>query len=403
MQNKQHIDKTSAEDKSIGFDFQYYYFLNELLKLKKGETLGLEVMDDVHTELSDNTQIFVQLKYTVQTQKDGSPINLTTLDSDFWKTLSNWCKVVVDGEAGRSEEQPQLEFVGRTVFLLASNKSENEKNKTVNAILSYQGKQISHSALIEKIKEIQGAATDKKIVGYIADALGLSENVSIALFKKLRFDLGCDDIIKLCKESISEKLIDPTRVDDVFRSLDSQIRSDNFSLVSNRQKIQISYDDFVKKYRVHFDKARNRSLTVHRHFDMPKIIGEQLFIRQLIDIGDVTEDDLERITRLLYHQLLAKNSLDGWLHEGEITSLDVLDLEEDAITSWENRHRKAYRNVQPEDNLNELAQNVVDELRAEKLSISQQQMERPFSNGEYYDLCEQKRIGWRNDWKEKYK
>ena len=50
----QHTDKTSAADKSIGFDFQYYYFLWRLLNLKSGETVGLEVMDDVHTDLANN-------------------------------------------------------------------------------------------------------------------------------------------------------------------------------------------------------------------------------------------------------------------------------------------------------------------------------------------------------------
>jgi hypothetical protein len=61
MPKTQHADKTSAEDKSIGFDYQYYYFLSKLLNLKKGQVLGLEVMDDVHSELNDNTKILVQL------------------------------------------------------------------------------------------------------------------------------------------------------------------------------------------------------------------------------------------------------------------------------------------------------------------------------------------------------
>ena len=100
MSKTQHVDKTSAEDKSIGFDYQYYYFLNELINLKQGQTLGLEVMDDVHSELSDNSQILVQLKYTIQTKLDGTPKNLTALDADFWKTLSNWCKVISDENAG---------------------------------------------------------------------------------------------------------------------------------------------------------------------------------------------------------------------------------------------------------------------------------------------------------------
>ena len=61
MPETQHTDKTSAEDRSIGFDYQYYYFLSKLLNSKKGQVLGLKVMDDVHSELDDNTKFLVQL------------------------------------------------------------------------------------------------------------------------------------------------------------------------------------------------------------------------------------------------------------------------------------------------------------------------------------------------------
>lgn len=107
----QHTEKTSAADKSIGFDFQYYYFLWRLLNLKTGETVGLEVMDDVHTELINSRQILIQLKHTTQTKVDGSAKNLTDLDTDLWKSFSNWSLTIVDANAGRNTEAKQLEFV----------------------------------------------------------------------------------------------------------------------------------------------------------------------------------------------------------------------------------------------------------------------------------------------------
>ena len=64
---KTHVDKTSAETKSIGFEYQYYFFLWKVLSLEHGETVGLEVKDDVHTELNDSTQILYQLKHTIKT------------------------------------------------------------------------------------------------------------------------------------------------------------------------------------------------------------------------------------------------------------------------------------------------------------------------------------------------
>lgn len=61
---KTQIEKTAAETKSIGFDYQYYFFLWKLLSLETGESVGLEVKDDVHTELNNGKQIFYQIKHT---------------------------------------------------------------------------------------------------------------------------------------------------------------------------------------------------------------------------------------------------------------------------------------------------------------------------------------------------
>ncbi|MGT2431936.1 hypothetical protein ACU4GI_25965 [Cupriavidus basilensis] len=64
--DKSFSDKTSADDKSIGFDYQYYYFLDKVLNLKTGQSAGLEVKDDVHTELDVDVNILFQIKHTVQ-------------------------------------------------------------------------------------------------------------------------------------------------------------------------------------------------------------------------------------------------------------------------------------------------------------------------------------------------
>ena len=66
LKEKSFSDKTSADDKSIGFDYQYYYFLDRILNLKMGQSVGLEVKDDVHSELNADFNILFQVKHTVQ-------------------------------------------------------------------------------------------------------------------------------------------------------------------------------------------------------------------------------------------------------------------------------------------------------------------------------------------------
>lgn len=117
-------ESVSAADTSIGFEYQYYYYLDRLVNLRTGESAGLEVKDDVHSELATGFCILVQLKHTVQTNAAGAPIALSELDSDLWKTLYNWTRIITDDTQQRDTVAKQLEYVGNTEFHLVTNKSK---------------------------------------------------------------------------------------------------------------------------------------------------------------------------------------------------------------------------------------------------------------------------------------
>ncbi len=77
--SKTFMEKTAAPGPSAGFDYQYYYFLYKILNLKKGQSVGLEIKDDVHTDVDNDLQLLFQLKHTIQKQADGKPVALGVL------------------------------------------------------------------------------------------------------------------------------------------------------------------------------------------------------------------------------------------------------------------------------------------------------------------------------------
>ena len=165
--DKTHVEKTSAETKSIGFDYQYYFFLWKVLSLKDGETVGLEVKDDVHTELKDSHQILYQLKHTVKTKQNNDPVNLSSLDKDLWKTLSNWVQVITDKADNRATLKKQIEFINKTSFVLATNKSSSKSNDLINTISDFQNDSILIEELNENIGKLLIKAKDGKVIEYI--------------------------------------------------------------------------------------------------------------------------------------------------------------------------------------------------------------------------------------------
>ncbi|SFI36794.1 ABC-three component system protein [Nitrosomonas sp. Nm34] len=400
---KTHAEKTSAEDKSIGFDFQYYYFFYRLLNLKTGEKVGLEVLDDVHTELSSDRQILVQLKHSTKIKADGGTKNLTTLDPDLWKTLSNWSQVIVDKYAGREKKMDQLNFVNKTDFLLISNKSNSEENTALNTIKNFQSGNLNLSELDFYLNVLKDKTKDNELKVYIQNVLDLDTDVRKTFLENLDFDLECNDIIKKCKLAIKEKQIDERKIEDVFRNLDSQIRQDNFISIQARNKIIISFEEFYKKYRRHFDLARNEILTLKSLIgNLPDHLTDQKFIQQLIDIADIQPDDLETMAEFTRYRLFIQNNIDEWYKNGDLTANELEAFDKESKLRWRNEFRKTYRNC-TQENVTEKARDLLDSMRKEKLPIATQELPTDMSNGQFYRLSDIPEIGWHKNWEEKYK
>jgi hypothetical protein len=402
MSDKTYSEKVAAADKSIGFEFQYYYFLKTLLSLKPGETVGLEVLDDVHTELSNNRQILVQLKHTTQTNATGLATNLTTLDGDLWKTLSNWSQIITDPNAGRKEKPEQLRFIEKTDFLLVSNKSENQKNKFLNAVLKFKsdGKILEIELLLA---DLLAQTSDSAIKDYIQQVQKLDTQVLQGFFRNLYFDLGNNDLVEKCKLEIKGAKIAENKIDFVFSGIDSQVRADNFITIQNGKKIIISFDDFYRKYRRYYDLSRNENLLIKRFNSiLPGELSSQKFIQQLVDISDIKSDDIATMAKYSQHRLQMQNNLDDWHTNGDITQDEIKTFDDEARTRWENEYRRTYRQCTDAE-IPQKALDLIDHIRREKLRIAATDLPTDMCNGQYYRLSDTPDIGWHKDWQNKYK
>jgi hypothetical protein len=392
-----HIDKTSAETKSIGFDFQYYFFLWKLFTLNKGESVGLEVKDDVHTELNNDVNIFYQIKHSVQHNPNGQIINLTSSDKDLWKTLYNWSKVISDENDSRKQLKSQLEFIKKSHFVMWSNKNLSPTNIVITAIDNLKNKTISIDNFIKIIKEFEQKSKDENIKEYIIEFLKLDENVLNEYVCKISFELGEDEIIQKCKDAIEAKMIDKEKVDDVFAKVDSRLKEDNFINIKFGSKIQISFEDFQKKYRKYFNNTRNGLLQVSSYANsLPDKLQEQIFIKQLLEINDIGVDDIEKIAQFTRFKLKLENNLTNWYTEGEITTEEINNYRDDAILQWENKFNRLTKKTTFND---ENSQEIIDDLREQKLIIDGQTLDTELSNGEFYYLSDIPTIGWKKDWK----
>ncbi|EOQ62759.1 hypothetical protein F935_01848 [Acinetobacter calcoaceticus ANC 3811] len=395
---KTFTDKTNADNKEIGFQYQYYYFLYKLLNLKKGQSVGLEVRDDVHTTLKNNQQILIQLKHTVRKNASDNAVALAELDVDLWKTLYNWANIIVDKAAGRAEKSQQIDFISRTEFHLVTNKTESKKNYFLEIIEKYKKKESTFHELRTHTVVLYEKTDNDNIKKYINFLLELDEEVQANFLEKIYLELDQDDLDILIKESIRDKMIDESRIQEVYERLDSNIRFDNFINIKNGGKIEINFDDFYKRYRNIFSTART-PLQLSKSFQpvLPDDLFSQNFIKQLINIEAMKVNDMEKAIKYTSQRLKIIRFLEEWLQNGEIIYDEINDFHSDVTNKWENEFEhwcESCHDIDIVKNSRELLRN----LRIIEFTIASNKLNTELSNGELYHLSNENLIGWHRDW-----
>jgi hypothetical protein len=323
--------------------------------MKVGESVGLEVLVDVHTTLSSHKSILVQLKHTTKTTAEDKKQNLTTLDRDLWKTLYNWASIISDNLYGRDSIREQVLFTQSTDFLLVTNKSLKSSNRVISAIQKYQEGEKTHQDLLNVLVEYLDLCKDQKIQNYIKKVVSLADSVSDIFFKNVRFDFLSADIIQKCKTAIKEKFISENKIDFVFNQLNSELREECYHLMVENQKVIFTHEDVCKKCRRIFDLAINSELVFEdRDFELPKNLIEQTFIEQMLDIDDVSDDEILYFTQ---QRLKLRTNLAHFRMNGDLTRKEIDDFNQEAKNRWRNIHRQAHRS---QENALSRAQNEVD-------------------------------------------
>lgn len=400
MSNKKSVaDKTSADDKSIGFDYQYYYFLDKVLNLKSGQSVGLEVEDDVHIEVGADFLLLFQLKHTVQKAAGGQPIALPELDVDFWKTVHNWSQTITDDTQNRTTVDAQLAFVQKTEFHLVTNKSQSHTNAFLVLLDKVKSNAVDFVEVKAAAKALHDKTADVTIKGYISTLLALNDSVAEQFVRRIYVQLSLDDIIGQVKSSIRDKFIDPKRIDDVYERLDSNIRQDNFIAIKAGQPILISYDQFMQRYRNIFIDGRSKSLPAPSFTPvLPGEIFAQIFIKRLMEIEALEPHDNETAVDYTLQKLRIVRYLESWVQSGDLISDEVDALHKEVFLRWKNRFQFAFKKCTTTQDVIDSAIDLLVQLREERFHVGPSELDTQLSNGELYYLSDDGKIGWHRNW-----
>lgn len=395
--------QNTAGPQAIGFDYQFLYFMYLALELKTGEKVGFEVKDDIHIEKANGNIILFQSKHTVLKNPNGTPINLTTLDYDLWKTLSNWVDMI----------KADANILTNSSFYLVTNKGEGN-NEFIDALNLFKINDDTDE-VIEKTKELRYKTTNKDLKTYIKNVLSIGKKQTKSFLSNLSIETDIDDIIGKIKTKIFERTADETIVDTIFDSLFSNMSIAKYLDIKERKQFEISFHDFCKYFGKCFKTAwvkkplPKRNLTIN----LPDNLEEQTFIKQLLDIGEIANNS-PKVIDYTTHMLRVRNHLSDWTANNFVLPTEMEEFQKESILKWDNEFRTKYRQIERQINsgigienleteIRKLAVELVDFMRRENLNIADDSLGIELSNGHYYSLSDKPDIGWHFDWQKKYK
>lgn len=405
MSSKTVQDQHTAGPQSIGFDYQFYLFLLLLLELKHGQKIGFEVKDDIHIDKPDGTTILLQAKHTIQKNVDGSIQNLTTLDTDLWKSLSNWADFIKN----------DTNFLSKNSFVLITNKNENG-NKFFDALLQFKQNE-DLDEILDELKSIKENTQDKTLKKYIQNVLSLGKKKQKIFLAKLTIETSTDDVIQRIKNKILENVRQDKYVKPIYESLYSNLQESKYLEIKEGKRFEVSFEDFSKKFGGCFSFAFEKKALPKRRINisLPDDIENQTFIKQLIDIGEI-ESGSKDVVEFTTQMLKFLNDFTFWSEEENFFQItDIEEFEKNSIQIWYNEFRAKYRQIKGkvntgtplsdlEDDIKSLGIDLVDFVRKQDLSIAGYlPLGVEYTNGHYYFLSDRLEIGWHYDWENKYK
>ena len=399
-------EQHTAGAQAIGFDYQFYYFMLLALELRHGQKVGFEVKDDVHIDKADGTTILFQTKHSVLTSSNGAIQNLTTLDSDLWKTLSNWTNFIKKGKEN---------YLNKHSFVLATNKNENS-NQFINALHQFKIDEDIDN-ILAKLNDIKTKTKDETLQKYIENLISLDKTKLSSFLSKISIETGVDEIIKRIKNKLLELYRENHIVETIYDSLYSNLQLSKYLEIKSGQKFEITFDDFNKKCGKCFKVSTGVQKLPTRNFPilLPENPEEQIFIKQLLDVGEIQagSQDVIKYTTLMLKFL---RHYTYWSDEENfILFSEAEDFKKDSISRWDNEFKGKYRQIERkissgttieslESEIKDLSIGLVEYIRRLDLSIGDYlPLGVDFTNGHYYLLSNKLEIGWHFDWQNKYK
>lgn len=397
-----------------GYHYQWFYFMLRMLKMnEKGEAVDFEVRDDVGADVNGNLT-FSLLKHTISKNKKGWA-NLTTCDPDLWKSISVWIDIIskyVEGGVGADE------IFAKSEFTLVTNKKVQD-NEFCKLVEEYKNDDVTIDEIKSYVSELKSKLRDpepkendnpkeNRTKKYMDKAI--QSEYFPCLLKNLRFVyLSDEDLIEEMRFQIGHRAVSKKHIDNALNAIVGCVETKLYPKVQSGEKLSISIDYFDSL--IFSELAQFRGLKFVPKYqcpiDLSKNLSEQIFIKQLLAVKDIEENEEDEIVNITQQTVDYIESERESISNNTISQNDIKALYRNAYTFWNHKFRKCYKFIDKdsEGEILRAAANLLDSVRSKTdLKVGDSFLEDYLSNGLFYKMSDTSMqkdglaIGWHLNW-----
>lgn len=400
-------EKRSASDIYLAFEYQWDFFVLEVLKLlNEDDVVSFEYRDDVARQMNDEV-ILYQIKHSLRKKTNGEIVNLTSRDSDLWKTISVWMEYIEENEDAKRDE-----YINRNKFVLVTNKSDDHNIFQV-ALEKYK-QNCDLSALKRDIDEIRKRGTSTSIVASQIERFVNAPYLD-GFIKRIFINFTQNELEPEIKSIMGARFaLKESKIDSVYNHLMTKMRDDAKESIRNQKIVQYNCHTIQERYWTIISEGREKLVF---RADFPRYDGnprDLMFIKQLITVNDITNDDCDDIANYTNQWFQFHNNFNEKWNNHDINDRDVQNLTADVCAVWGDSYKQSYRKLSTSSSAQELddaANKVLTIVRKEPMMLAQTSLGQALSKGCFYYysnddstiIADMPQIGWHIDWKVKFK
>lgn len=399
------------------FIYQYYYFIWKLLTLHDGETVSFEKLDDVAIETKDSIFCF-QVKHTVKGNIDKKAICMGKRDSDLWKAIDVWRKIIIQDRS----KLEQKEYIKNHKFVFVSNKT-SEGHGLIETIQKLKSNDNPEIILDKYLEEVLKSHREKKETANADDCKTRYRSVQVMVedfkafaqkvdfVKNLDFVMESpDDVEAKIRRSIQyDHQFIGIKVEEFFSCFKGEVDKDLFNNSTRNICLSYSYEERHKRFQACFNKVRSTPLIFKydKQEYHPDFL-QQKCIKQLLAVGDIKLNSYDKIAKYMSCFLSFANTYDENMKEFIIGDSENVMFKETVASHWDDEFSTAYDEMNmdaSEEEIHEAAKIMLSNLRKIELQLCETNLFKPISNGAFYYFSDGDvpLIGWHRDWQSKFK